>query len=1024
MFVQAALGKDGDRGWVYQGQSGSLLDVDPAESEEQKERRLERLHVHSSGAEQRHLRSLHHLRRAWLGSDPSARWLQDAEQELVQALAEDPEQAGAWNDLAVVHLSWASRYDRPRRLLDAYAASHAARALNPSLAEARFNQALALEGLGLFKDAAAVLDGPWPAWADAEKIANWRKELAAIDPVALREELLAKLEKAAEAGEVGEFLKQAEPFPQTARRWVEETLLPRWSEARLEGEEGRAAKMLEVAKAFGERIANPPTPKTLADPMLLESVLAITEASEQNQDGRLEYLTKGHQAFGRGMLAFPGRLEEAQSFFEQAEENFSRGRSPFASWAAFYQGACLHMQRYLPAAMRVFEGLRPESLRLPSLHVRSGWGRGLIFNHLDQLRAALEEYQATRELAMALEDGESVAAIAYQEAEVAAVLAQNEEAWRFLIHALRAAQTPLAARYRVNILFTAAWLSPAGRVEGPAALRPFLDSGLAELQGRFQNEAVQVAERSGLATFVAHNRSLLAASLEAQGRLQEAAEQWRLAALVTASISDQFTRERQLAELALLNAKSSSDEELGAAAQTFEDQGLDFRWVEAALILAQRAREQGKSEISERWLAQAQKVVEGPALGLEPVLDRHGYLQALQRVFRSRIAVAIESEGGAKRALELYLREQRFRKQAVGLSWPDRSVEAADAENVLPQLAKRTSFVAWLELSNDRLVALVLSADGIDAFPLSIGANELRSELAKLREKIGLLKVSTNSDSTRAVDEILEELSRHLIAPIEAQLPPEGELGVAFDEVFSAVPFEALLRQPGERRLIESLVVSRVPAPSIFARGPSRLEIPLQGGVVVGASEPAGSWGLDDLPGAESEVQRVRESLQLPQEGFFLGQAATQRNILGVLPEASWFHFAGHALEDPADPGSSLLILAEVEGERTALNVTELAAANQGQLKMAILAGCNTASSGTRSMAQVLARAGVPITIGSLWPVGDEVSAEFFKEFYQRLVAGVPPVQALHQTQLAALSSRNPQLASVASWAAFASWGW
>ena len=61
----------------------------------------------------------------------------------------------------------------------------------------------------------------------------------------------------------------------------------------------------------------------------------------------------------------------------------------------------------------------------------------MIFNHLDQLRAALKEYQATRELAMALADGESAAAVAYQEAEVAAVLAQNEEAWRFLIPALR-----------------------------------------------------------------------------------------------------------------------------------------------------------------------------------------------------------------------------------------------------------------------------------------------------------------------------------------------------------------------------------------------------------------------------------------------------------------------------------------------------------------------------------------------------------------------------------------------------------
>ncbi len=340
-FEPAAAGDPGSPGgrpWIHGSQPAAepRAGTPDAEPESIAARRLERgLDARESGPESHHLQGIIYLRAAWDAPVATAAALREAERELASALAADPRRAGTWNDLAAVYLTWAAQLDRPRLLLDAYAATQAARALEPDLPEARFNEALALEGLGLFQQAAARLAGSWPSGVDAAAIVAKRQALAELDPVALRDSYLAELDQAAQKGGVDLFLRRADRFPGSAQRWAEEILLPRWAGAHLAGDAAKAGQWLALARALGGRLAARSAGTRPADPLLGEAVAAIDGAAAAGDRGRLELLARGHQAFGEGIEAFPAQLAEAEASFHQAERSLAAAATPFAAWGAF-----------------------------------------------------------------------------------------------------------------------------------------------------------------------------------------------------------------------------------------------------------------------------------------------------------------------------------------------------------------------------------------------------------------------------------------------------------------------------------------------------------------------------------------------------------------------------------------------------------------------------------------------------------------------------------------------------------------
>lgn len=973
----------------------ALSDSAGAESAAHRERRLERGgQLFERAADRWHYSALRSLLIATSEGETGESSYAGAERQLIAALTIEPKQAALWNDLGVVYLSWADRHDRPRLLLDAYAATAAAKRLG-TLEEARSNQALTLEGLGL-----------------AEPAAN---------AVELYRDYVRRLERAALAKDAKTFLRVADEFPAAARRFVEESLLPAWAGLALEDDRVGAERRLDLARVWAnhavQRLASPP------DPLLRDSIAAIDDAARRGDVAAFRELARGHQAFGAGLAAFPERLEEAIGHFEDAERKLGQGGSPFAGWATFYRAACLHIRRDLSAAVGIFESLGSAAEHFPSLRIRLGWGRALTFNQLGLARPALAEYGKASALAAATGDYESSVALGYQQAEVTSVLDLYEHAWRHLRGALKpSAPFPVRDRYRINVLFTAADQARARPGALPQALRGEMEKGFAELRRLFQSNAVEIADRWGTPTFRAQNRSRLAAMLAAEGSAGEAAREWRRAEEAVREIPDPVMREQQLSELALDAAgwtdSAISDHQVERAFVVFSQRGPFYRAIEAAQMLAERAARRQDPGAQERWLAGAQEVIDKLAGGLEPIRDRRAFLAASRAVSRTRMRLALEAFDAPDRIFDRYLREQQLRRSAP-LSEPE-----SGRDPRAQGLARDQAFVVFLELP-DQLGALVATADGAVWRPLPVSQLDLAHHLHELRNEIGVLREregEARSAFAIAVDSRLAVLSRGLFAPIEDLLPEAGHLGLALDDAFGGIPFEALFADEHGRRLVERFEVSRLSAPDALSNRPHSLRRPLAG-LLVGASIPASSWGLGALPYVDEEIAAIGQNLGMPADRRLVAAESTRRRVLESLTGSSWLHFAGHAVDDPGDAAASLLILAEDAAEPAFLTVTDLVEASGGRLEMVVLAGCDTARSSTGGLAQGLERSGVPVTIGSLWPISDAATAEFFEEFYRLLAAGVPPAQAFHETQRAALRSGDPQLASVATWGAFAVWG-
>jgi tetratricopeptide (TPR) repeat protein len=141
----------------------------------------------------------------------------------------------------------------------------------------------------------------------------------------------------------------------------------------------------------------------------------------------------------------------------------------------------------------------------------------------------------------------------------------------------------------------------------------------------------------------------------------------------------------------------------------------------------------------------------------------------------------------------------------------------------------------------------------------------------------------------------------------------------------------------------------------------------------------------------------------------------TSANVLELLRRCPIAHFACHGTTDPADPGSSHLLL------RDHLTVGALASLNLAHAQLAYLSACSTAVTADPRLldeaihlASAFQLAGYPHVIGTLWITGDERAVEIADAFYAAL-AGTTPAAALHDA-VQMLRDRFPRTPSL--WAA------
>jgi tetratricopeptide (TPR) repeat protein len=258
----------------------------------------------------------------------------------------------------------------------------------------------------------------------------------------------------------------------------------------------------------------------------------------------------------------------------------------------------------------------------------------------------------------------------------------------------------------------------------------------------------------------------------------------------------------------------------------------------------------------------------------------------------------------------------------------------------------------------------------------------------------------------RALDELPEGIARITIVP---------------DGPLHRVPFAALRSRPEAPSLAERYALSSAPSVGAWLRWTREAAPPVPPGAFVvadpwtGVLEPAEAReGEGPLPFARREARGV--VARLPGRSRILeGGEATEAALKGAaFDRFGIVHIAAHACLDRKRDDEAFLVLASgIKEEDGRLTVAE-ASILPLRDRVVVLAACRTAGGpfvegeGVESLALGFLVAGARAVIGSLWPLRDDETADFFDAFYRRLGDGAALAEAFAGAQRDRIAAGSP----------------
>jgi len=297
---------------------------------------------------------------------------------------------------------------------------------------------------------------------------------------------------------------------------------------------------------------------------------------------------------------------------------------------------------------------------------------------------------------------------------------------------------------------------------------------------------------------------------------------------------------------------------------------------------------------------------------------------------------------------------------------------------------------------------------------------------AQDREELAARFYDLSSDPTSELNALRRDsraLYDLLIAPVEQLLDPKRTLVIEAEGWVARLPFEVLL-DSNQHYLIERAPV--VHSQGLYwderLRSDSRLSADSPALIVASAAAPRGSF---PPVGVREQAEAVARNFHRPR--LSLRQDATLGTVKEQLQTAEVFHFAGHSLVTPHNPGLMMEDIDPRTENPRLLDADSLRASSMPNLQLAVLSACSTAvasagdSSGFDSIADTLLRSGVPHVVASRWAVDAVETREFVEDFYRNLLSGVPVSEAVRLTSRRMLS--NPRTAHPYYWSAFAAYG-
>jgi CHAT domain-containing protein len=150
------------------------------------------------------------------------------------------------------------------------------------------------------------------------------------------------------------------------------------------------------------------------------------------------------------------------------------------------------------------------------------------------------------------------------------------------------------------------------------------------------------------------------------------------------------------------------------------------------------------------------------------------------------------------------------------------------------------------------------------------------------------------------------------------------------------------------------------------------------------------SDGLRKLPGVKDEMERITTVISNSPPGRITlteSSSGTVEEVLSLMKESDWVHFACHGVQDLKNPTKSGLCLAD----KRRLRVSDIVALSRPHGGLAFLSACQTArgdenlSDEAIHIAAGMLFAGYGGVIGSMWSINDTVAPDVAKDVYEQL---------------------------------------
>lgn len=930
---------------------------------------------------------------------------------LVRAAQKSPNDPRRLSDAGAALFVRAQTEQNPLPLLAAFRYAERAMDLGPTYPPASFNRALIEETLGLFAQARAT----WARYLALDPRSNWAGEahihLAALAPDQSEETLWplsrAKLESAAAADDAVTALEIVERFPQEAREYLLEGVLPAWGRAVLAADGTAADRLLRIARVAGQELA-----RVSGDFTAVDATIEI-----QAHRAPVRSIARAFALYGEASSLVTARNFSGAEALLGRPADLPGGRSTLALETDFLRQRIAYQVDRFAEQRAIGHRLLAATAdgRRPALRGRVLWSLGTTELLQGHPAEGVADYRAAEKEFARGHFRRHLASLRGLLAGALSDVGEIADAWDLRLLALRDLAR-LGDPSRIRLAASAAAFAAEESGE-PASARAFLAEALAA--ARLEGEPMPIAR------VLLHRAELTERTGSLDDGFRTLAEARRWGARIASETDrrglelDFFFTEGRLLETR--NPRAAADR-LSVTLERFDLAGYRGLRPWALRSRAQALLAAGDDRGAERDLSEAIDLLERAQSSVPDSAQAIGYLDQVRAVYERMIALQADLRGRPDRALEFAergrarrLREQLLTARGV-LASSGSKIPAIGEKALRAALASGLTALVYQDLP-DRLLIWKATRERLDLTQVSIARADLEIQIENARRA-----ARRNAPESQA---LLADLYDLLIRPIFPDHEADLDLLIVPSGSLWGVPFAALRDRRSQRFLVERATLRLSPSLGVYATRASIRNSHRSGRVLVVADpeiDPSVFPLLPRLPGTHAEAHAIAAAF--PRADLLEGAAASPAELLRRLPKIFILHVAAHAVADARSPFLSYLALAPSPGggDSGVLYAKDLLAGpSLLDLRLAVLSACNTLGNHTSDSEGVLGLAwpflarGARSVTASLWETRDRASADLFANFYAELAQGADPADALRKAQASAIRSG----VTVDGWGAF-----